>query len=813
MIGGRMQHEQFAQVKALFTEVCDLVEPARSERLHALTDAPLVIAEVQALLDQTASDPARFAQPVLQALARAAGDELNVGDRLGVWTLVGELGHGGMGSVFRAQRNDGHFEQIAAIKVLRGIPSRAALEHLAQERQILATLAHPNIARLLDGGATPLGQPYLVLEYVEGQPLDQYCRKHKLSIAAIIRLMIGVSDGLSFAHQRLIVHCDLKPGNILVNAEGRPLLLDFGIANYLQGGMTADTQNAVGAEASKAYTPGYASPEQRAGAALSTATDIYGLGRVLQDLLARAPKAAAIDATHLRATATGVDLPDVAALSPRSDIPAALSAIVQRATAEDPAQRYISASAFADDLRRYLDNLPVVAMGANWQYRLRCYLRRNALVLALGMAAVVALLGGLLSTALSLQDVRMQRSRAEVAAARATRTADFLGTVLSAVDPDRAHDLDKTLLHEILDQAAIKAQTELASEPLVLSHIDGVIGNTYYQLGEYDKALKNLQAALLLMPHDSVRERLVLREKIADAHGGNREGEKAIVEYVDIYKERLAAFGTDDRDTLEAEGSMAFQWGENGDYTKAAAQSAALQPRLELLLGRNDPVTLSNLQNLAIARTELHDFPAAEEIFKTLVQRYNDAYGKEHSKSMSVQNSLAILYLRQQRFADAVILLRELYPISKNHFGPNSYKSINFASLLGSALRQQGKLKESEPYYRLALDSARTAYGDDNLITLAYGLNYANFEVASGATTAALQRLQEIEPRLVKVVGADHPDLAELHRTRAFALTALKQNEAARSSWQHALIIDRKVFGSDTHPQVLEDIAKIEALK
>ncbi len=811
-----MQLETFARVKALFADVCDLAEPARSEYLRTLSDAPEVIAEVQALLDQTAIDQARFAQPVLQALAHVAGDELKVGDRLGVWTLVDEIGHGGMGTVFRAQRNDGHFEQIAAIKVLRGIPNTAALERLAQERQILATLAHPNIARLLDGGATPLGQPYLVLEYVEGQPVDQYCRENQLSIEAIIRLMLGVSDGLSFAHQRLVVHCDLKPSNILVNAEGRPLLLDFGIANYLQDGVVADVAQTEGAQNTKAYTPGYASPEQRAGASLSTATDIYGLGRVLQDLLRRGVQAQANAIAELPAVATltaiDADMPMRVAPPLRADTPAALLAIVHRAMAENPAQRYISASAFADDLRRYLDNLPVVAMGANRLYRMRCYLRRNALVLTLAAAAVVALLGGLLSTVLSLQDARQQRARAEVAAARATRTADFLGTLLGAVDPDRARDLDKTLLHEILDQAALKAQTELAKEPLVLSQIDSVIGNTYYQLGEYEKARKYLQDALALSPAQNVRERLSLREKIADTYGARRENSDATKDYEQIYLERLAAFGPDDHDTLESNQSLVFQWENNGDYRRVLKEGDELQLRLERLLGENDPLTLANQRTLAVARAELGDFAAAETTFKILAKKLSSVYGDAHSKTFAVQNSLAILYLRQQRFADAEALFRTLLPLAQKRVGEQNWRTMNFASLLASALRLGGKLDESGQYYRYALDRARVVYGDSDIITLHFATNYANFEVASGAPASALQRLEQIEAPLVKKVGADHPDMAELLRTRARAWSALKKPDAARVSWQRALGIDRKVFGSDTHPQVMEDLAALQAL-
>lgn len=800
-----MQRERFAQIKELFEAISDLGEPERSRRLHALTDDPELIAEVESLLDRTEHDVARFALPALEALAAVAGDQLNIGDQLGVWTLTGELGHGGMGTVFKAQRHDGHFEQVAAIKLQRGLPSSEALARLAQERQILARLAHPNIARLLDGGATPSGQPYLVMEYVEGEPIDRYCRRLQLSIPQVLRLLIDVADSIGFAHQRLIVHCDLKPGNILVNADGRPLLLDFGIASLM--GEEAQWQQPASANAaSRAYTPGYASPEQRAGAGVSTATDIYGLGRVLENLL-RAVQ------SPQRSAATGEDADaDAMAGTAAAGIPAPLRAIVQHATADDPTQRYVSAGAFADDLRRYLDRQPVLAMGGSRLYRLGCHVRRNALALSLGVLALLALLAGLLSTSLSLRDARQQRQQAQIAGARAERTAAFLGNLLQAVDPDLARDFDTRLLRVLLDDAARNAEAQLANEPLVLSEISSIIGHAYYQLSEYDLSRTHLQRALELLPQQQLRQRLRLREKIADTMSSLRQDRQALADYQAIHDERVRAFGVDDPDSLKSAYALAYQAVNSGDYQHAAAASTALQPRLERVLGNDDQTTLDNLQNMAVARTELGEFDAAEGIFKRLVQRHTQAKGALHSKTIAVQTSLAIFYLRQGRFGDAEQLLRALLPTVVERYGRRSFATINLSSLFGSALRLGGKLEESGQYYRLALDGALEMWGETSTRTLNYALNYANFEVANGEPQPALQRLDDIEPTLIETMGAEHPSIGELHRTRARALMALKRNLEARAAWQRALDLDRKVFGSDTHPQVMEDLAAIAAL-
>lgn len=774
-----MQREAFARIKALFDELSDLPAAEQDARLAALVDDPTIVDEVRALLAQTALGTNRIAQPVLRALAQVAGDELKVGDSLGVWTLVGEIGHGGMGTVYRAQRNDGHYEQIAAVKLLRGIPDSAALALLARERQILARLSHPNIARLIDGGATPAGQPYLVLEYVEGEPIDGYARRLALDGPALVRLALPVVDAVGFAHQRLVVHCDLKPGNIVVGADGRPILLDFGISQLLNesgAGEATLTQ--------QVYTPGYASPEQRAGTSLSTATDVYGLGRVLDDLL-RGGDAAAV-------------------------LPPPLRAIVARATADDPARRYVSAGALADDLRRWLDGRAVDAMGANRWYRARCYVRRNALALGLGAAAVVALVGGLVGTLASLHEARAERARAQVAAARAERTADFLGNLLSAVDPDRARDLDKTLLYEILDRAANDAARELAAEPTVLAQIEGVIGTTYHQLGEYDKARTHLSHALDLAPADAVRERLTLREKLANVDGAQHRDADTAREYEAVWAERVAAFGPDDRDSLRSEQLAIYQWTINGELRRAGEAGTALQPRLERVLGADDPTTLENLQTLAIVHGELREFGAAEKILADIIGRYHRLGSTGEFAS---QNSLAIVYLRAQRYADAEALLRTMLPAARKRFGDNTFKTINVTALLASALRKGGKLDESEQYYKLALERSTAVYGEDAVMTLNYAANYAAFLVEKGEAADALARVDAVLAKLEKALGAEHVALAETQRIRGRALTALGRKAEALTAWQRALAIDRRVFGSDAHPQVVEDLAGVKALE
>lgn len=359
-----MTPERFAAVKACFAVVAELPATTRTVKLLELTDDAEVIAEVLALCDAGAGQT-RLSSSIGGALANAASRPPAPGDTLGVWRLEREIGQGGMGSVFLAERNDGHFRQRAAVKFLRGLPHGEALALFTRERQLLATLTHPNIGRLLDGGATPQGQPYLVMEFIEGLHIDEHCRRHRLGVRDVLVLFLTVCKAVASAHRQLVIHCDLKPSNLLVDGHGRPVLLDFGIARLAdrmegKGGET----DALFLEASRAYTPRYASPEQRSGGAVSTASDIYSLGVILGELLESA-------ADHGRYPALG-----------RRE----LAAIAGRAAREGLAERYPTVDALTADIRSFLDQRPVQALQGTPGYALRKTLARRWPVLA---AAVI----------------------------------------------------------------------------------------------------------------------------------------------------------------------------------------------------------------------------------------------------------------------------------------------------------------------------------------------------------------------------------------------------------------------------------------
>lgn len=371
------QAGDYARIKALFNAVCDL--PDAAAQRAALTDHGADAASVErvlALLGHGAA-PTRFATPVAAAAMRWLDQELSPGDRLGAWTLEHEMGRGGMGRVFAARRSDGHYEQRAAIKVLLGYTGPEAQQRLMRERQILARLEHPNIARLLDGGTTPAGRPYLVMEFAEGEPISRHAEKQRLDLEARLRLVDAVCEALAYAHRQLVIHCDIKPGNVLVEVNGRVRLIDFGIAR-LEG---------EGEDAAPAMTPAYASPEQEAGQPPGVASDIYSLGRLLHELLAP------LRGRHRRGHE--------------------LDAIVARATAADPAARYDSVTALQLDLQRLRAHQPVQALPQTVAYVATKLLRRRWPWALAAAAAALMTAGFTVRVVQERNEAQFQRQQAE----------------------------------------------------------------------------------------------------------------------------------------------------------------------------------------------------------------------------------------------------------------------------------------------------------------------------------------------------------------------------------------------------------------
>ena len=446
---------RWQRARALFERCLELDAAARSAVLDAeCADDVELRREVESLL---AADEAAEDQPTVSGLAASSElvdalmsehDDVDerrwLGIRIGAFQIERVLGRGGMGAVFLANRVDGEYAQQVAIKLIRqGYGSSSLHARLRAERQILASLAHPRIARLLDGGVAADGTPYIVMEYVDGANLLDYCKREHLTLNAKLELFLSLLDAVEYAHQRLVVHRDLKPSNILVDRDGRAKLLDFGVAKLLAADSAATAS--VGAAP---FTPAYAAPEQIRGEAVTTAIDIYALGLVLYEVLtgarpyrvdASSPRAyeiAVLEQTPTRPSDAVRADSEVDAASVRKALRGDLDAIVLKALRKEPTQRYASVADFATDIRRHLAQRPVAARQGNFRYVAGRFLRRHAFALVLVTLALTGIVSAAVIAELQRRDAVAARMRAESEAARANEVTKFMVNVFGNAEPD-----------------------------------------------------------------------------------------------------------------------------------------------------------------------------------------------------------------------------------------------------------------------------------------------------------------------------------------------------------------------------------------
>jgi serine/threonine-protein kinase len=521
--------EQRGRVEAVFDAALDLAPADRNAFVERECGDDVVVRnEVVALLTAHERDFGVLEAASPGTLVASLLEVYRPGSRIGPYRLTREIGRGGMGVVYLAERDDGQFRRTVAIKVMRaGMDPDEVRRRLEAERQILAALDHPNIARLYDGGVAPDGRPYLVMEYVEGQPIDEYCDSHRLSVEERLALFCTVAHAVHYAHRRLVVHRDLKPSNILVTADGHPKLLDFGIAKILEESPLEVTAPLT-RTGLRLLTPEYASPEQIRGGPVTTANDVYALGVVLYELLtgrrpfdvsdlspaeaervillqdARKPSTL----TSRRDTASRNTAGDTAAPDPahtatlRRSTPVRLARrlsgdldnLVLMALRKEPERRYASAQQFADDIQRHLVGRPVTARGHSPTYRARKFVDRHRWGVLAGAAIIVLLAAGIISTLVQARAAAEQarialeeRIRAEQEARRAARVQSIVVDLFRLSDPNEALG-DTITAREMLDRGAERVLREFGDQPDVQAALLSEVARVYANLGLADRA-------------------------------------------------------------------------------------------------------------------------------------------------------------------------------------------------------------------------------------------------------------------------------------------------------------------------------------
>ncbi|HEY7412835.1 MAG TPA: serine/threonine-protein kinase [Vicinamibacteria bacterium] len=765
----------------------DAPEPARWERVKGLFRAAVTLegAERAAFLSSACGHDATLRRE-LDALLAAAPDTAAtaepfvvdatvadplIGHRVGPYRVLAEIGRGGMGAVYCAVRDDDAFMKSVALKVMKAdLATEYRREAFRRERQILATLQHPNVAQLLDGGTTDDGRPYLVMELVLGDPIDVYCERHGLDVRRRLELFRSVCAAVHGAHQSLVVHRDIKPGNILVTDEGVPKLLDFGIAKLLPREAADSTVTEV-----RAMTPLYASPEQLLGQPITTASDVYSLGVVLYELLTGRrplelrdtepaevirriseeepprPSAAARDTfAKGSAAATFPAGPRNVARELRGD----LDSIVMMALRKEPSRRYRSVLELDEDLARYLSRRPVRARPDTVLYRARRFVSRHRAGVAAAVLVVASLLGGLATTTAQRRRADAERVRAERQARRAMEVTRFLRDTLGAAHPETGIGREATVL-EALEAARKTSGEAFAGSPDIQAAVRTTIGGTYAALGRYDEADALLRSALeqqrSLLGDESLEaaETRVALGELLRAKGELAEADDQLRRALAV-RERL--LGPDHPDVAAALNGLGALCWSKGDLGASAAHVQRAVAIMERQPERDERQIGVMLGNLAPA-LEPTDPAEAERVYRRALDIWR-RLGLERSQGYSsAAANLGLLLRDQGKHAAAEPLLREALALDRVLVGPRHPDVATSLNNLAGLLRDRGDYAAARPMFVEAVGILEGALGPDHWSVGRLRDNLGVCLMLAGDGDGAERELVAAEAVLAKAVG------------------------------------------------------------
>ncbi len=746
-----MAKDRRAEVEALFEEAIELPPEEREAFLEkACGEDESLRKDVETLLAAYEEAPT-----FLERGAMALGQELGVGDpadepadlrgeTIGPYRIEELIGRGGMSVVYRAERADGAFEQTVALKLLPAyFETDERVVRFRAERQILAALDHPNIARLLDGGTTAEGHPYLAMEYVEGISITEYAARAELPVDARVQLLQDVLSALQFAHRNLVVHRDIKPSNILVTENGEVKLLDFGIAKLLGPQEQALTQPLT-RTGQRFMTPEYAAPEQVRGGTISTATDVYQAGVLAYELLTGVRPFDLTDKTPSQIEQIVVEevppKPSTAVThtsgTDRTQPPARqgaeldgdLDTIVLKAMAKEPERRYTSAEAFRDDLRRYQEGRPVEARAPTMRYRARKFVKRNRWPVGTGAAALVLLVVFVAALMQQRAVAVEERDRATMEAEKAERVTDFLTDLLEAEAPDQAQGREVTV-REVLEEGTRRIDEELGDQPEIQATLYSTTGRVYRQMGELDTADSLLQHAVAtagtLPGEQGIRIRAEALQELGHLRNWQRDSEGAEAKMREALQ-LLESIYEQHEELASAYAGLAEVLRTNGDYAAAIELNQQALEMFDVVWDSPEETVAVVLSNQGLAHHQTRDYRAAENYYREALSIF-DELGIESSRGKA-----AVLH--------------------------NA----------GGLARATGQYVAADSFFQQAVAVDRLIHGDEHPSTATSIANHGMNHRLRGAYMEAEETLTEAISILSNVVEDSHPALT-LRRTNLLA--------------------------------------------
>jgi eukaryotic-like serine/threonine-protein kinase len=749
---------------------------------------------------------------------------------IGRYHLLQKIGEGGMGEVWLAEQKEPVRRRVALKLVKAGMNTREVIARFESERQALALMDHPAIAKVFDAGSTTQGAPYFVMEYVAGVPITDYCDNHRLSTPERLDLFMRVCEGVQHAHQKAIIHRDLKPSNILVtevDGKAAPKIIDFGVAKALTQKLTPDTMfTRVGALIG---TPEYMSPEQASssGEDIDTRTDVYSLGVVFYELLAGAPPLelrkvafeeflrklredeAPKPSTTIRAQdlATSTEIgrkrqtePLVLAKQMRGD----LDSIALKALEKDRSRRYGSPSDFAADVKRYLNNEAVLAVPPSAAYRARKFARRYRVALATACAFALVLI---VASVVSLrQSIRANRESAVAQAVNDFLQNDLLAQASADNQSGPSAKPDPDLkVRTALDRAAVRIAGKFDREPEVEAAIRDTMGKTYRGLGVYAEARKQLEEALRLRRKVLGAENPQTLRTASDLawltllQGKYPETEILASRTLESQRRVL---GPEHPDTLVTMNTLAGTYRYQGKDAQAEALFKRILEIRRRVLGPEHPQTLATLNNLAGTYREERKYSEAETLFSQDLELERRVLGPEDPRTLLAMGNLARTYVSEGKYAQAETLHSQVLDVQRRVLGPHHPDTLASMTNLGEISARQGKYAQAETFYSQALEGERQALGPEHPATVRCMGDLGFIYLSEGKYAQAEPLLVQALDIQRRVSGPEHPDtiapmdsLAELYRAEG-------KYAQAETLYSQTLELERRVFGPK-HPNTL----------
>jgi tetratricopeptide (TPR) repeat protein len=829
-----MDPERYERLCHLFDQAQPLASAQRAAFLdEACAGDPTLRAEVDSLLahDRQARGEGLFQGPcpvnarallpadepgTVPAAPPAPGpDDALIGRKVGPYVIAQRVGRGGMGSVYRALREDAYRQQVA-LKVIRpGLDSEEMLRRFQTERQVLADLQHPHIARLLDGGTTEDGRPYFVMEYIDGESLDRYCDRCQLGTRERVQLLRVVCTAVQYAHERGVLHRDLKPGNVLVTAAGTPLVTDFGLAKRLEGGPGGAAASVPTPSGAVLGTPSYMAPEQAAGrpAAVGAATDVYALGAVLYELLTGRPPFRGD--TPLETVLQVLEEEPVPPGRLHPKLARDLETVCLKCLRKEAAQRYASVQALADDLGRFLAGEPIQARPVGRVERLWRWCRRNRLAAALAATLCAVVLGSTVALAALWLQARAAaategeaKERAQQRLAQVEKGVEVLASVFRDLDPrDQANEGKqlRVLLGERLEKAVWQLEGEAVGEPLAVARLQDLVGNSLRELGHLVQAQGVLQKArgtrqeLLGADHPDTLSTMNNLARVYKARGRYEDAETL---YQRVLQARRRTLAADHSQTLTTMNDLGALYMARGRYEEAEKLYRQVLEGYRRTLGADHPQTLTGMNNLALVYHARGRYNEAEPLYQQVLEALRGTMGAHHPYTLTTTNNLARLYQAGSRYDEAEKLYLQVLGTVRGRLGADHPLTLTTMSNLGVLYKERRRYNEAEPLYKEVLQARRRKLGADHPDTLTSMNNLAVLYKARGGYDEAEKLYLQVLDARRGTLGADHPDTLGSMNNLAQLYLARGRYDEAQKLYLEALEGYHRALGAD-HPHTL----------